>query len=312
VLSNSHPRSLLIAATCVVALVVAGCSGDDTASPTTDDTATTLVSTTSPATSPTSPSTTSPPTSTIAATTTAAATTTVPIVEPLTILVTNDDGIGAPGIDALVAALGELPDVELIVVAPAGNQSGTSDTTTPGDPADLVTTEATTLSGVPGVAVEGTPADSVNVALDVLGIEPDLVVSGVNTGQNIGTFVPLSGTVGAARTAARRGIPAIAVSAGGLERSDYATAAAIAADEVVARRDGLVADGTIVNLNVPTCAPGTEVRGVVDVAVATEFPPGTNGLDLVFDCASTAVDPTDDAVALTIGFASRSIVPADL
>jgi 5'-nucleotidase len=231
----------------------------------------------------------------------------------LTILVTNDDGVGAPGIDALVAELSTLPDVKVVVVAPAANQSGTSDATTPGG---VTVLDATTASGHPAVAVEGYPADAVNYALDELGLEPDVVVSGVNAGQNIGPFVPLSGTIGAARVAARRGVPAIAISAGGLTGTDFETGAKAAVAEVVARRDtfgwGTNTDATVVNLNTPTCATGTTMRGVDDVPVATAFPQGSNGLDLTFDCASTATDPADDAIALTIGFGSRSIVPADL
>jgi 5'-nucleotidase len=216
----------------------------------------------------------------------------------------------------LVTEMSALPNVKVVVVAPATNQSGTSDSTTAGG---VTVQDATTASGYPAVAVNGFPADTVNYALDELGLEPDVVVSGVNSIQNIGTFVPLSGTIGAARVAARRGIPAIAISGGliGTEAdTDFATGARIAAEEVTALRAqlgfGANADQTVVNLNTPTCAAGTSVRGVVDVPVATAFPAGTNGLDLVFDCASTATDPTDDAVALTIGFASRSIVPADL
>ena len=91
--------------------------------------------------------------------------------EPLTILVTTDDGIGAPGIDSLVTTLSTLDDVELIIVAPAENQSGSSDTTTDGA---VTSAPGTTASGVEGTAVAGTPADAVIVALDELGIEPDL------------------------------------------------------------------------------------------------------------------------------------------
>jgi 5'-nucleotidase len=231
----------------------------------------------------------------------------------LTILVTNDDGVGAPGIDALVTALSTLPQVTVVVVAPAENQSGTSDTTTPGG---VTVHDATTTSGHAAVAVDGYPADAVNHALDVLGLQPDVVVSGVNAGQNIGSFVPLSGTIGAARVAARRGVPAIAISGGGLTDTDFATGAKVAADLVRETRDALGwgenVDHTVTNLNTPTCAPGTSIRGMESVPVATAFPAGTNGLDLVFDCASTATDPSDDATALAMGFGSLSIIPADL
>ena len=102
----------------------------------------------------------------------------------LRILVTNDDGVTAPGIDALVEALRELPRVKVTVVGPATNQSGTSDKTTAGS---LVTAESTTESGYPAVAVPGYPADSVNVALDAgLVKKPHVVISGVNQGQNLG------------------------------------------------------------------------------------------------------------------------------
>ena len=149
----------------------------------------------------------------LASSTTAAApetTTTTTPVDALTILVTNDDGIGAPGIDALVNALQALDDVEIVIVAPAENQSGSSDKTTDGP---VASAPGATASGVEGTAVSGFPADSVNVALDELGIEPDLVVSGVNEGQNIANLAPISGTLGAARTALRRGVPAVAASA---------------------------------------------------------------------------------------------------
>ncbi len=304
----------------VVSLVVAsGCSSSDSttaASTTTESTAAGSTAAAPTAAPPTTAAATTAAPSTAAPTTapptTAAASTTVDVA-PLTILVTNDDGISAAGIDAVVTALQSLPDVNIVLVAPAQNQSGSSDKTTDGT---LVASESATVSGFAGTAVEGFPADSVNYALDVLGIEPDVVVSGANATQNIGIFVPISGTVGAARTAARRGIPAIAVSAGGLENQDFTTSASFAAAEVERLRDtlgfGRNTDQTVININTPTCAPGTGVRGIVDVAVATEFPAGTNGLDLVFDCASTATDPTDDAQALAIGFASRSIVAANL
>ncbi|HMF04563.1 MAG TPA: 5'/3'-nucleotidase SurE, partial [Acidimicrobiia bacterium] len=79
----------------------------------------------------------------------------------LQVLVTNDDGIAAPGIDALVQGLRKIKGVKVTVVAPAENKSGSSDTTTPGP---LTTTQATTTSGYPAIAVNGYPADTVNFA----------------------------------------------------------------------------------------------------------------------------------------------------
>ncbi len=227
----------------------------------------------------------------------------------LTILVTNDDGIDSPGIAAIATALVALEGVEVIVVAPADNQSGTSDTTSPGQ---VGYQEVTATNGLRGYAVDGTPADAVNIALDQLQLRPDLVVSGTNAGQNVGPAVPISGTVGAARTAARRAIPAIAVS-GAPDYSNAADAVALVIAEITANRDsygyGTATDHTVVNINVPTCAAGA-VRGIVDVVYATDYPAGWDASAM--DCASTATDPADDMVAMMIGFASRSIVPADL
>lgn len=157
----------------------------------------------------------------------------------LDILVTNDDGYAAPGIDALVERLRGLPGVEVTVVAPATNQSGTSDRTTPGDVSALRAAKVTTTSGFPATAVTGFPADSVNYALDVLDLEPDLVVSGSNAGQNLGVVAPISGTIGAARTAVRRGYPAVAVSQGLGEPTDYAPSVDTAVEWIERNRAAL-------------------------------------------------------------------------
>jgi len=227
--------------------------------------------------------------------------------EPLDVLVTNDDGYDAEGIDVLVEALRTTPDVTVTVVAPATNQSGTGDRTTPGD---LATSERTTASGYDVVAVDGYPADTVTVALDELGLTPDLVVSGINAGQNIGPLVDISGTVGAAKQAQRRGLPALAVSQGLTDgvAADYATAAELAVDWVDAHRGdlGSLADsGEIESLNVPTC-PAGEVRGVAEVAVGED---GSHVGDPV-DCTSTAEGFADDVAAFLNGYASLTPVPA--
>ncbi len=132
----------------------------------------------------------------------------------LKILVSNDDGVKAPGIDALVKALRKESKLTLTVVAPATNQSGTGGKTTPGV---LSAAPSTTLGGFPAIAVVGYPADSVNYALDKVltgSKKPTLVIAGINFGANVGPFVPISGTVGAARAGARRGLAALATSQG--------------------------------------------------------------------------------------------------
>ena len=238
-------------------------------------------------------------------------TTTVAAAAPLTILVTNDDGIGAAGIDAMVSALQELDDVELHVVAPAENQSGSSDTTTPGG---APYAEGTTASGVEGTAVEGFPADTVAVALDELGLTPDLVVSGINKGQNVGPLAYVSGTVGAGREAVRRGIPAIAGSAGlSDDPDDYALAAELVVELIEESRSDYASDsGTadaVVSVNVPDCTAGS-AKEAVEVPLATEIPEGINPFES--DCTlEPSSPPTDDVGAIAAGFSTITLVPPD-
>jgi 5'-nucleotidase len=226
----------------------------------------------------------------------------------LRVLVTNDDGVAAPGIDALVQGLRKLDRVEVTVVAPADNKSGTSDMTTPGT---LTTTETTTASGYPAIAVQGFPADTVNFALDG-GIpkKPHLVASGVNAGANLGPVTGVSGTVGAARTAVRRGVPAVAISQGtseGIEAS-YPAGVRQAVTWVKDHRKALTkknpkAPTEVANINVPTCTTG-KVRGLVDVPTAT-----VGDVTQVPNCASKVKNPPDDVVAFANGYAALSPVP---
>jgi 5'/3'-nucleotidase SurE len=126
----------------------------------------------------------------------------------LTILLTNDDGYEAPGLTALRDALSAAGH-RVVIVAPRTDQSGSS--------AKISTTPIAYKEEKPGVwAVDGSPADATAVGLAVVMQEspPDLVVSGANRGQNLGSTTNLSGTVGAAVMAVMRGIPAIAVSVG--------------------------------------------------------------------------------------------------
>ena len=227
----------------------------------------------------------------------------------LTILVTNDDGVTAPGIDATVQALSALPHTKVVVVAPLTNQSGTGPKVTGGA---LTATSATTASGYPAKAVAGYPANTVIWAIDDHGIStrPDLVVSGINLGENIGPLAALSGTVGAAQTALARGIPALAVSQGvdNGQSANFSQGAKYLVAWVQAHRKALVAakkgtaKSTNGNLNVPTCATG-QIRGPVNVKVA----PSLSGYSVgTVDCSSTATKPSTDVQAFVEGFASIS------
>jgi 5'-nucleotidase len=244
-------------------------------------------------------------------------TTTTAAPETFRILVSNDDGYAAEGIDALVEGLLTLDDVEVTVSAPLENQSGTSDNTTPGQ--DEAVTQVETLSGYPATAVDGFPADSVEIGLaEMADAPPHLVVSGINEGQNIGPLTEVSGTVGAARTAARAGIPALAVSQGfflnGGPPPDYPTAVDVTLDWVNEHRDELVAsdpvDGVaaVTNINVPTC-PSGEQGEPLEVPVATES--DVEGLDLfAVDCETAVPDPTNDVTGFLAGHPVQSELTA--
>jgi 5'-nucleotidase len=223
----------------------------------------------------------------------------------LQVLVTNDDGYAAPGIDAAVQALRALPDTKVTVVAPLTNQSGTGGKTTSGT---LTATDVMTASGYPAKAVAGYPADTIAWAIDDHGISfrPSLVVSGINFGENVGPLASGSGTVGAAQAAVSRGIPALAVSQGVDNGSapDFAEGSKQLTGWVTSHRAALLAHPTSPplpggNMNVPTCSSGS-VRGPVNAPLATSL----TGINLsTVDCTSTATDYSNDAEAFVDGFA---------
>lgn len=173
------------------------------------------------------------------------------------VLVSNDDGVDAPGIRALAEGLREAGH-EVLVVAPDRDRSGASNSLTLDAPVRVAGTgEANRWR------VYGTPTDCVHVAITgMLEHEPDIVVSGINNTANLGDDVIYSGTVAAAMEGRFLGLPAIAVSLCTVDHDGrhYATAAR-AAVELVARlmTDPLPAD-TILNVNVPD-VPWDDVRG---------------------------------------------------
>lgn len=161
------------------------------------------------------------------------------------IMVTNDDGINAPGIKALAEALRELGEV--IVVAPDRERSAAGHSLTLHSPLRVFELREGWY------AVDGTPTDCVNMGIhSLLSFKPDLVVSGINHGGNLGDDVTYSGTVAAAMEANLMGIPAIAVSLATYGASDhFPDAARVAlriARETIAK--GLPED-TFLNVNVP-------------------------------------------------------------
>lgn len=177
---------------------------------------------------------------------------------PLRILLSNDDGVSAPGLAALARALRPLGEVA--VIAPEHNWSAGGHSKTMHKP--LRVTPARLADGSPAQASNGSPSDCVALALLGLMEKPDLVVSGINTGANIGSDLTYSGTVSAAMEAVLSGVPGLAVSVNSPAPQDYEPAAAFAA--IVAAR--LLAEGAtepprLLNVNVPDL-PGREIRGV--------------------------------------------------
>ena len=164
------------------------------------------------------------------------------------LLVTNDDGVDAAGIRALVSALRPLGDT--FIVAPDREVSACAQSLTLSRPIDAREVEPRVFS------VDGTPADCVHLAIErLLPRRPDLVVSGINRGANLGDDVFYSGTVGGAREGVFFGVPALAMSLATRGGADFGPAAAIAARlaRLVLER-GLPAS-TLLNVNVPQGEP---------------------------------------------------------
>ena len=169
------------------------------------------------------------------------------------ILISNDDGYLAPGLVALADAMAAIADI--LVVAPDGNRSGSSNSLTLDRPLSV----QRAANGF--YFVNGTPSDCVHIALTgMLDFSPDLIVSGINNGQNMGDDTLYSGTVAAATEGYLFGLPAIAFSQvhGGWAELD--SAARVARDLVERRFDALPRP-FLLNVNVPNL-PYAAIRGI--------------------------------------------------
>jgi len=169
------------------------------------------------------------------------------------VLLTNDDGIYAPGLEAMEHQLRQVADV--VTVAPATEQSGVGHTITFLRPLICKQVHDTTGQGRERWAVEGSPADSVKIGVvELLPRRPDLVISGINGGLNAGINVLYSGTVAAAIEGAFFGIDSVAVSLEWDEHANYAHAAKLAwqvIEQLLAQKGP---EPQLFNLNVPTAA----------------------------------------------------------
>ncbi len=170
------------------------------------------------------------------------------------ILVSNDDGVLAPGIHALANELASIADIH--VMAPDRNRSGASNSLTLSRPLRVRQLDNGHYS------VEGTPTDCVHLGLTGF-LEPgvDMVVSGINDGSNLGDDILYSGTVAAAMEGRYLGLPAIALSMVGENIQHYDTAAVIARQLVLKLRDSSLPSRTILNVNVPDL-PLNKIQGI--------------------------------------------------
>ncbi len=231
------------------------------------------------------------------------------------VLVTNDDGIDAPGIEALARAVAA-DGHDTVAVAPLGERSGSGAAIGTLSQATDVRLARRSWPGAPeveAVGLDGPPALCVICArLGAFGDPPEVVVSGINPGLNTGRAILHSGTVGAALTAANHGISGLAVSIAGEDPQHWSTAATLAAHAL----DWLVAAPlrTVLNLNVPDL-PIEEVRGVCWAtpaplgewhAVVAEV--GDERLRLGLRRTEVELPPGSDTALVAAGFAAVTVL----
>jgi len=224
------------------------------------------------------------------------------------ILLTNDDGIFAPGLLAMYKVLAE--DAKVDVVAPQAVHSGGSHSITIRHP--LLWQRASVNDVFSGAGVEGTPADCVKLALNVLLDEkPDLVVSGINAGLNTGINVIYSGTVAAAIEAAMMGLPAVAVSLQFSQDMDFDYAARIAKPIIRQLVPHGLGPGQVCNINIPemrpdwprgVCVAPQSTRQIVDAFERRTDPNGREYYWLSGDYTNLDDDVDTDRLTLREGY----------
>lgn len=230
------------------------------------------------------------------------------------ILISNDDGVYAPGLVALANALADLG--EILVVAPDRNRSGASNSLTLDRPLETFTHENGFIS------INGTPTDCVHLGSSgIFGLEPDIVVSGINAGPNLGDDVIYSGTVAAAMEGRHLRYPSLAISSGSFHPQCYESAALVAKDLVQNIHKLNIAPRTVLNVNVPDSDyeqfTGVHVtrlghRNCADKPMETEDPRGR--VRYWIAGAGTAADagPGTDFFALNEGCVSITPLHTDM
>jgi 5'-nucleotidase len=242
------------------------------------------------------------------------------------ILLTNDDGIDAPGLNALYKAIADLGEVH--VVAPEKVQSATSHAVTFHRPIRVTKHAGPGGEGFEdfvGTSVDARPADCVKLAIAHLVPQPiDLVISGINAGANVGVNVIYSGTVGAAREAAFMGLPAIAVSqhVADWDSIQWEASAKHARAAIQRVLDGPMSPHTVMNINIPVLDNGFEPKGIKAAPISTssmvdayEITPAQNG-SFHYQCCNEMTfrnrEPGTDVAALFDGYITLTPLSHDV
>jgi 5'-nucleotidase len=230
------------------------------------------------------------------------------------ILLSNDDGVHAPGLQVLAEVLGEIAEID--VIAPDRDRSGASNSLT------LINPFRPKILSNGFVSVQGTPTDCVHLALTgFFENRPDIVVAGINEGANLGDDVLYSGTVAAAMEARILGIPSIAVSLVGPEAFHFATAAMVTKQLVEKLQTEPLPAATILNVNVPDISleklRGFEVARLGSRHMAEPISRGEDGHGRVIYWIGPSgpeedAGPGTDFHAIKSGFVSVTPLQVDL
>ena len=230
------------------------------------------------------------------------------------LLLTNDDGVYADGIITLAKELSKYH--EIVIVAPDSQRSGNSQKITL---KKELFVKKTYIDGLNAEVymTDGTPADCTRIGLYWLNKKIDAVIAGINMGSNVGTDVLYSGTVGAAREAAMRGVPALAVSLAHYKKDYLSVAAEYATKVIDSGVLGQIPYGTLLNLNVPSI-PRSEIKGIrwvrhgynylTEVIEKTDETVTFNGMPRI----GRQVEFEDDFSALEENYASLSPLNLDM
>lgn len=235
----------------------------------------------------------------------------------MNILLTNDDGIHAAGLEALVKSMPK--DIRFVVAAPANERSAASHSITLGQ---KLRVEEYRQNGTPLFAVHGTPADCVKFALGgIKGFVPDLILSGINQGANTGVSVYYSGTISAAREGFINGVPSIAVSLASKTCCDFKASVELIHSLIARHKTCGFPSDVMLNINIPPLASenikGIKITKQAHSRFIEEFVPQEAHEDKkVFMLTGTIqiydADGTSDEEALSDGWISVTPLKLDL